>query len=78
MIGVASGQCEHSPISGLKELAGHEVGVHSEKAAVSVTDQGGLLEVLRGRQQLRLRLGGGEAGGEGQQQQGGDGGELEC
>ena len=76
MIGVGSSQCEHSPISGLKELAGQEVGVHSEQAAVSVPDQRGLLEVLRGRHQLRL--GGGQAGGQRQQEQGGDGGELEC
>ena len=78
MIVVSSGQSEDSPVSCLEELAGNQVSVHSEQAAVGVTDQGGLLEVLRGRQQLRLRLGGGEAGGEGQQQQGGDGGELEC
>ena len=70
---IVPGVCESedSPISCLKELAGHQVGVDSEQAAVSVTDQRGLLEVLRGGQELR------EAGGQqGQQQQGGEGGEL--
>ena len=76
--GARAGQCEDSPISGLKELAGHQVSVHSEEAAVSMLDQGGLLEVLRGRQQLGLRLGGGEAEDEGQEEQGRDGGDLEC
>ena len=81
MIAVSSGQSEDSPVSSLEELAGHQVSVHSEQAAVSVADQGGLLEVLGGGQELGLGLGGGEAGDQGQQQEGrdgGDGGELEC
>ena len=56
--GARAGQCEDSPISSLKELAGHQVSVHSEEAAVSVADQRGLLEVLGGRKELR------QAGGE--------------
>ena len=71
MVIVGVCQSEDSPISGLKELAGDQVSVHSEEAAVSVADQRGLLEVLGGRQELR------QAGGEeGQQDQGGEGGEL--
>ena len=37
---IVPGVCESedSPISCLKELAGHQVGVDSEQAAVSVTD----------------------------------------
>ena len=72
MIVVGPGQREDSPISRLKELAGHQVSVHSEEAAVSVADQGGLLEGLRGRQE------GGQAGGQRHQQDDGDGGQLQC
>ena len=63
-------QSEDPPVSSLEELPGLEVGVDCEQSAVLVLDQGGLVEVVDGGQEL--------GGGEGQEEDGGDGEELQC
>ena len=68
------GQSEDPSVSGLEELARLEVSVDGEQSAVLVLDEGGLVEVVdRGQE-----LGGGEGGGEGQEEEGGEGEELQC